>query len=172
MRWKTVRNNRGFTLIELILGTVMSTIVIFSIGIVLVDSQRGWNRMYNRVYGGLVTDGYAARKAFDAAVRKSSIKRARLGDDEVEVYYYDDPETSTRLDSYARFYVTDGELMVDYGELDADGNPQGTPSTVTLARNVEAVNFSVTGVCVQMTLSLDNGSESVTVTASPVRHNE
>lgn len=172
MRWKTVRNNRGLTLIELMAGTVMSTIVMFSIGVVLVDSQRSWDRMYNRVYDGLVTDGYTARKAFDAAVRKSSIKRARLGDDEVEVYYYDDPETSTRLDRYARFYVTDRKLMVDHGELDADGNPQGTPSTVTLARNVEAVNFSVTGVCVQMTLSLDNGSESVTVMASPVRHNE
>jgi len=174
MRWKTVRNNRGYTLIELMLGTVMSTILIFSMGIVLVDSQRGWSRMYNRVYGGLVTDGYVARKAFDAAVRKSSIKRARLGDDndEVEVYYYDDPETSTRLDRYARFYVTDGELLVDYGELDADGNPQGHPQTVTLTRNVKAADFSIAGACVQMALSLDNGSESVTVMASPVRHNE
>jgi len=150
----------------------MSEILVITIGVVLVDSQRGWKRMYNRVYGGLVTDGYVARKAFDAAVRKSSIKRARLGDDEVEVYYYNDPETSTALDRYARFYVTDGELMVDYGELDADGNPQGTTSTVTLARNVEAVDFSVADICVQMTLKLDNGHQSLTVVTSPVRHNE
>lgn len=164
---------RGFTLIEMAVTIAIATIVLLGIGVALVDSQRGWSRMYNRVHGDVATDGYAARRAFEAVVRKSSIKRERLGDDEVEVYYYNDPDTSTRLDRYARFYVTgQKELRVDYGELNPAGNPQGSPRTARLARNVKTVDFSVTGVSVQMTLSLDDGSEAVTVMSSAVRHNE
>ena len=162
----------GFTLTELTVVTVMAAIVILSMGVVLVDSQRGWSAMYNRVYGGVVDDAYVARKTFDAVVRKSSINRELLGDGMVEVYYYNDPDTSILLDRYARFYTVDEELLVDYGEVDAAGNPQEPTSTVTLAHNVVASNFSVVGTCVQMTLTLDDGSESLTVMSSPVRHNE
>ena len=172
MRWQTVTNKQGFTLIGLTVSILMATIVMLTMGAVLVDGQRGWNLMYNRVYGGVVTDGYVARKTFDAVVRKSSIKRELLSDGMVEVYYYNDPETSTKLDRYARFYAADEKLLVDYGVLDAGGNPQEATSTVTLAHNVEAASFVVSGACVQMTLSLDNGSESLTVMSSPVRHNE
>lgn len=163
----------GFTLIEIMITIAMATIVIFSTGVLLLDSQRGWSAMYNRVYGGVVGDAYVARKTFDAVVRRSSIKRELLGDNEVEVYYYADPDTSTRIDRYARFYVTgENEFLVDYGEVDAGGNPQEPTSTVTLAHNVVASNFSVAGTCVKMTLKLDDGSESFTVMSSPVRHNE
>jgi len=158
---------------ELMITIAMATIVISSTGVLLLESQRGWSAMYNRVYGGVVGDAYVARKAFDAIVRKSSIKRELLGDDMVEVYYYADPDTSTWLDRYARFYVTDeSEFLVDYGEVDSDGISQEPTSTITLAHNVVASNFSVVGTCVQMTLRLDDGSESFTVMSSPVRHNE
>jgi hypothetical protein len=172
MRQQTVRNKRGFTLTELTVVMAMAPVVILSIGIALVGSQRGWSQMYNRVYSGVVTDGYVAKKTFDAVVRKSSITREYLDNDEVEVYYYNDPAGSTRLDRYARFYKDDTELLVEYGGLDANGNPTGTLQTVTLARNVEFVGFSVTGACVQMVLSLDNGSESLMVMTSAMRHNE
>lgn len=166
------KNRIGFTLTELMMATVIAAIVILGMGTVLVDSHRGWSRTYNRVYGDVVTDGYVARKTFDAVVRKSSIKRELLGDGMVEVYYYNDPETSTRIDRYARFYTADEKLLVDYGELDTDGNPQGYPHTVTLARNVESASFSIAGNCVRMTLRLDNGSEALTVMSSAIRHNE
>ena len=173
MRLKKVTNKRAFTLIEIMITMVMAIIIIFSTGALLLDSQRGWSAMYNRVYGGVVGDAYVARKTFDAVVRKSSIKYERLGDNDVELYYYADPDTSTWLDGYAWFYVTgENEFLVDYGEVDADGNPQEPTSTVTLAHNVTAASFSMAGACVQMTLTLDNGSESLTVMSSPVRHNE
>ncbi len=173
MRLKKVTNKRAFTLIEIMVTMALATIVIFSTGVLLLDSQRGWSVMYNRVYGGVVDDAYVARKTFDAVVRKSSIKYEPLGDDEVELYYYADPDTSTLPDRYAWFYVTDGnEFLVDYGEVDAVGNPQEPTTTVTLAHNVTAAGFSVAGACVQMTLKLDDGSESLTVMSSPVRHNE
>ncbi len=172
MRQQTVKNKRGFSLTELTVVMAMAPVVILSIGIAMVDSQRGWSQMYNRVYSSVVTDGYVAKKTFDAVVRKSSIAREYLGNNEVGVYYYNDPASSTWLDRYARFYKDDTELLVDYRGLDANGNPTGTLQTVTLARNVEFVDFSVTGACVQMVLSLDNGSESLMVMTSAMRHNE
>lgn len=176
MRRVTGANRRGFTLTELTIVILMAAFVTLSIGVALVDSQRGWSRMYNRVNNGTVADGYVARKAFDAVVRKSSIKRELVSadKDELEVYYYEDPETSTRLDRYARFYLSEGEeeLLVDYGELDAGGNPQGSTYTVTLARSVQNVYFTVSGASVQMVLELDDGDEALTVISSAVRHNE
>jgi prepilin-type N-terminal cleavage/methylation domain-containing protein len=175
MRRVTGANRRGFTLTEITIAMTMVGVVILSVGTMLVDSQRGWSRMYNRVNNGVVSDGYVARRSFDAVVRKSSIKRELVGadKDELEVYYYEDPETSTGLDRYARFYVTDGEeFVVDYGELDAGGNPQGSTHTVTLASNVQSVYFAVSGASVQMTLELNDGDEALTVTTSAIRHHE
>ena len=170
MRLKKVTNKRAFTLIEMTIAMAMATIVVSGTGILLMESQRGWSEMYNRVYDG---DAYVARKTFDSVVRKSSIKRELLGSDWVEVYYYADPDTSTRLDRYARFYVTDeNELLVDYGDVDAGGISLGATTTVTLAHNVTAASFSAVGACVRMTLMLDNNSGSPMVVSSSVRHNE
>lgn len=172
MRQQTVKNRRGFSLTELGVVLVMAPIVMLSMGIVLGDNQRAWNQMFNRVNNGVATDGHVAGKAFDAVVRKSSMNRERFDVNEVEVYYYNDPASSTYLDRYAKFYKDDTELLVEYGQLDSSGNPSGTLQTITLADNVEAVDFSLNGTCVQMVLRLDNGSESLVVATSAIRHNE
>jgi prepilin-type N-terminal cleavage/methylation domain-containing protein len=172
MRQQTFKNKLGFTLTELAVVIAIASIVMLSMGTVLVDTQRGWNQMFNRVNNGVVNDGYAARKAFDAVVRKSSKIREELGDGEVVLYYYNDPASSTRLDRYARFYAADTELLVVYGKLDSEWNQYEQTSPITLADNVEAVSFYVNGACVQMVLRLDNGSESLIVLTSAIRHNE
>lgn len=172
MRCETVTHRRGFTITELIAAMTMAPIVILCMWVVVVDGHRGWNKVYDRVYGDVVTDGYVAKKTFDAVVRKSSIKREFLGDGEVEVYYYSDVENPISLDRYARFYIADERLLVDYGGLDEGGIPQDSSSTVTLARNVKAAQFTLAGTSVQMILSLDNGSQSLTVASTAVRHNE
>ena len=172
MRCKTVTHKRGFTITELTVAMTMAPIVTLCMWVVVVDGHRGWNKVYNRVYGDVVTDGYVAQKTFDAVVRKSSVKREFLGDGEVEVYYYSDVENPISLDRYARFYVADERLLVDYGELDEGGIPQDSSSTVTLARNVQAVQFTLAGTSVQMILSLDDGSQVLTVASTAVRHNE
>ena len=59
----------GFTLVELMITMVIMVIVISAIGVVLFDSQRGWNFMYNRLYSDVVADSYVARKKFDAVMR-------------------------------------------------------------------------------------------------------
>jgi prepilin-type N-terminal cleavage/methylation domain-containing protein len=161
---------QGFTLIELMVTVAMAVIVLLGVGIALVDSQRGWHKMYNRVYGDVTTDSYTVKKVFDNVVRKSSIKRYVLGFNNLTVFYYKDLN-STELDQYANFRKEGIKLLLDYGELDAEGNHLSPSSTMTLARNVVAVDFSVNGVCVQMILKLDDGGEAVTVTCSAIRHN-
>jgi len=162
----------AFTLTELVISAVASVIVISTVGIILADSHRGWNKMYMRVYGDVVTDAYVAKKAFNAVVRESSVKRIELGDDGefVKVYYYQDL-TSEELDRYAKFCTTGEKLLVDCG-VPAAGESSETLYTIVLAHNVKAANFSVNGASVQMILKLDNGKEALTVTCSAVRHNK
>lgn len=172
MKQQTLKSRSGVTLIELAVVMVIAPIVVLSMGILLVDSQRGWNQMYNRLTSGVVNDAYVANRAFEAVVRKSSINREQLGDGEIILYYYNDPMSSTWLDRYARFYTAGTKLLIDYGQLDSNWNPGGRIQTITLAHNVKAANFYVVGVCVQMVLSFDNGSESLIVATTAMRHNE
>jgi len=161
-------NLKGFTIVELMTTIVVAVIVILGIGFIVADSHRGWNKMYNRVYGDVVTDGYVARKTFDVVIRKASKENFLLDDngDWVEVYYYADSD-STVLDRYARFYEGDGSLNVEYGQL----NPRETLSVETICDNVSDCVFKGIGGSVQMCLRLDNGSEAITVTSSAVLHN-
>ena len=76
-----LRTNKAFTLVEMMIAMIISIIVILSIAMGMADGFRGWRLMQERVNGELVQDAYAARAAFDAAVRKSSMMRSyRSGD--------------------------------------------------------------------------------------------
>ncbi|MFC1737775.1 hypothetical protein ACFL1G_01850 [Planctomycetota bacterium] len=171
---KIKRMRRGVTLLELLVAAFMGVIIVFSSGIVLVSNQQGWQNTYNQVYGGGVTDGYVAKSAFDAVVRKSSIelRQPEVGSDGeyVTLYYYADIY-STQPDKYAMFYTTDnGELMISYGEL--DGVDELEPdSVVMLAGNVTYSYFSVEGSSVRMALNIDDGHhEMIELRCSAVRH--
>lgn len=172
MRRQTVTIRRGFTLTEVGAVLVLAPIVMLSMGLVLADSQKGWNQLYNRLNNGLEVNGYVARRAFDAIVRKSSINSENFDVNEVEVYYHNDPVNSTDLDRYARFYKAGTELRVEHGQLDSNGNPADAIHTVTICDDVEAVDFSKNGASIQMVLRLDDGSESYTVMTSAMRQTE
>ncbi len=161
-------SSRGFTLIELIIATAIMVIVMLAIGMVLVDGQRGWSIQYDRIYSDVVTDGYVARKKFDAVMRRASGETISLGDDGgwVEVCYYAD-DTSTLVDRYARFYTANGDLNVEYGQLD----PKETLSVETVCGNVSACVFEQVGLSAQMILTLDNGTQTNTIVMSAVTHN-
>jgi hypothetical protein len=165
---KRTTNPKGFMFVELIIATVVAAIVLLGIGAVVADSQRGWNKMYNRIYSDVVTDGLIARRTFDRIIRQSSRNNILLDDmgSWVEVRYYQDSD-STVLDRYARFYVAGSELKVEYGNLD----PGEVLSTQTVCSNVSSCGFRTAGTSVQMVLRLDNGSEAATVMASAVAHN-
>ena len=155
----------------LMLAIVLSSTVMFGMGVVVVDSQRGWHRMYDRIYSDVVTDSYVARKTFDRVIRKASGERFLLDVDDanwIEVYYYAD-SNSAAVDRYARFYHEgDGQLNIDYGELD----PRGSLSIQTVCGNVSSCVFKGAGRSAQMILTLDNGSQTATVISSSVMHNQ
>ena len=165
---KRLTASPGFTIIELLIATAIMVIVVLAIGIALVDGQRGWNYMYDRVYSDVITDGYVARRKFDAVTRTASRDRFLLDDagSWVEVYYYAD-DTSTVVDRYARFYTANGDLNVEYGQLD----PKATLSTETVCGNVSVCTFEQLGRSIQMILKLDNGTQTNTVISSAVANN-
>jgi type II secretory pathway component PulJ len=172
---KYLKNKSGITLVELMVTILISTIVIAGIGVAMVDSQRGFNQMYERAEGQVVTDAYVARAAFDAVCRKSSVRRCLplIGElaDFAEVYYYNDVN-SPSPDRYAHFRVSGGSLVVDYGLYVSSTKNKTLTGTQTLANNVTAVEFAVQGSSMVMTLSLKKGNQAMTVTCSSLRHND
>jgi prepilin-type N-terminal cleavage/methylation domain-containing protein len=165
---KHIRNS-GFTLIELIIATIISVIVISGIGILMVDSQKGWNKMYDRAYGDVVTSGYVVRSKFDSITRRADWEKYDIAEDGswLEVYYYEDAN-STVVDRYAKFsYDGSSELDIEYGQLD----PKQTLSTSNICGHVTSCVFKTQGRSVQMILTLDDGSQSATIASSSVMHN-
>jgi len=165
---KRLTASRGFTLIELIIATAIMVIVVLAIGTALVDGQRGWSIQYDRIYSDVVTDGYVARRKFDAVMRTASRDKFLLdpAGGWVEVYYYAN-DASTVVNRYARFYASGGNLNVEYGQLD----PKETLSIKTVCGNVSGCTFKQLGRSIQMILKLDNGTQTNTVISSAVTHN-
>ncbi len=165
---KRLAASRGFTLIELMIAIAIMVIVVLAIGVALVDGQRGWNYMYDRIYSDVVTDGYVARRKFDAVMRKASRDKFLLdpAGSWVEVYYYAS-DASTVVDRYARFYTSGGKLNVEYGQY----NPTSTDTIETVCENVSSCKFVQLGRSIQMILKLDNGKQKNTLITSAVTNN-
>ena len=177
MRKNKLRVQRGFTIIELTIAAAIGLIVMLGITAILVDSQRGWQRMYNAIYSDVVTDSYAAGKTFDAVVRRATKTRFLLDEagNWAEVYYYADANSAV-VDRYARFYYdsdpnTGGRLYIEYGTVTSDG-VKGASSTQTVCENVQSCTFEGAGRAAQMILILNDGSQRATVMSSAVMHNQ
>ena len=169
MNKKGFRIRKGFTLVELMITTVIMLIVGLAIGVVIVDGQAGYSKMYDRMNSDVVTDGYIARKKFDNVMRSASREHSLLAADNswIEVYYYAGP-ASTVVDRYARFYTADGDLNFEYGQID----PRSTLGVETVCENVSACTFEQSGTSIQMTLTLDNNTQTNTIVSSAVTHNQ
>ena len=160
---------RGFTLVELMITMVIMIIVGLAIGVVIVDGQTGWNTMYDRMNSDVVTDGYVARKKSDVVMRSASRGQSLVAGDGswIEVYSYASP-SSTVVDRYSRFYVSEGDLNLEYGQVD----PRSTLGVDTVCGNVTACTFKQVGTSTQMTLTLDNETQTNTIVSSAVTHNQ
>ena len=169
---KRISNRKGFTIVELMIATGLSSAVVVGVGMLLVDSQRGWNSMYSRTYSDVSTDSHVARRRFDSVVRNASNQGILLSADGswVEVYYYSDPNSAV-VDRYARFNNysdNSSQLIIEYGVV----QPRQTLNTETICGNVSSCVFKSAGNSVQMLLTLDNGSQSATIVTSAVPHNQ
>jgi len=169
MNTKGPGSRKGFTLVELMITTVIMLIVGLAIGVVIVDGQAGYSKMYGRMNSNVVTDGYIARKKFDSVMRSASREQSLLAADGswVEVYSYAS-FVSPVVDRYYRFYVSDGDLNLEYGQLD----PRATINVETICENVTACTFEQAGTSIRMILTLDNNTQTNTIVSSAVTHNQ
>jgi prepilin-type N-terminal cleavage/methylation domain-containing protein len=168
MNKKTYKVSRGFTLVEVMITIAVMSIIVSAIGIVIIDGQRCWQVLHSQINSDVATDGYVARKKFDAVIRKASGEKILIDSNGnwIEVYYYAS-DFSTAVDRYARFYETDGTLSMEYGKL----NPRITLGTETVCRNVSDCTFRQAGRSAQMMLTLDDGKQKNTIVTSAVTHN-
>lgn len=167
------RFSAGFTLVELMITAMIAVIVIFAIGTAIANGMRGWHIMYDRVNADVVANSFVARRTFDRIIRKASRQKLLVDaeGDWIEVYYFSSG-IATKLDRYARFYVSDNELKVEHGSWDPGSNIPKIPlRTEVVCSNVSSCVFKVDGRSAQMILALDDGSQAVTVVSSAVMHN-
>ena len=152
---------------------IISVIVVLAIGTAIADGVRGWHTMYNRVNADVVASSFVARRTFDRTIRKASRQKilADAAGGWIEVYYFSSG-VATKLDRYARFYVSGNELKVEHGSWDpGSAIPKIPLRTEVICSNVSSCVFKVDGRSAQMILTLDDGSQAITVVSSAVMHN-
>ncbi|MHC4835055.1 MAG: hypothetical protein ACYTCN_03740 [Planctomycetota bacterium] len=172
---KRIKYYFGFTIIELIMAIAASSIIVLTIGVVMLDTQRGWMDSYAKIHGGAAADAMMTKTAFDKVIRKASRSGYHFDeDDDITVYYYDNWLASTELDRYARFYRsedTPSELYIQHGKFDGD-EKEGVLAEVLLASNVVDLEFKPVSGGIEMQLALDDGRETTTVVSTALLHNE
>lgn len=168
------QKRRGLTLTELMITIVIVAIIVGAIGVLFVDTHRGWLDTYAKIHGGAASDAAMAQTAFDKIIRKSSRTKYEMsGLDEVTVYYYENWLTSAELDRYARFYRSDDKASEFYVEHGAwDGTDKSKLSAVKLSSNVTDLEFKPTSGGIEMKLALDDGRETTTLVTTSILHNE
>ncbi len=137
--------NKGFTVVEMAIASVASVVVVIGVGVLLVDSQNSFNRTYAQAYSDIVVDNRVVDLTFQSIVRKAD--RASFDIDPsgqwIEVSYYSS-DAAVSLDRYARFYVLNGSLMLEYGELD----PKSTLDVQTICSGVSGCQFISQGASI------------------------
>lgn len=158
----------GVTLVELLIAATTTIIVLAGVAALLADSHRGWNTVYNRAYGDVITDSYTATVRFNAIMRQATVEGLSIdpSGEWVEVQCYAD-ENSTIFDRYTRLSESNGDLNIEYGLLD----PRGVLSSETVCANVSACTFTQVGQSVHMTLTLDDGTQSNETVSCGYLHN-
>jgi hypothetical protein len=159
----------AITLIELMVAIAISTIIILAVAVALSDGQKAWGRMYSEINSDVAVQSITACKRFDAVVRAASSNNCTidLAGNWVEVDSYSS-SSATTVDRYTRFAWQNSQLTCEYGSL----GPKVTIGTQTLCANVTACKFVKIGSSVQMVLTLNDNTRSITVASSNVMNNQ
>ncbi len=150
----------GLTLVELIMTILISSVLVLTVGTLLIGGQRSWQNTYEQANSGMRQDSQAIMIAWGSVGRKSNrlgytvykessgsyVKSEPQTGDNEEVVYGDAVEfrywsasvpdaslldvTNTGTD-YAFFYMDDDELKVDYGTYPPGAVPGGSGSRNT-----------------------------------------
>jgi prepilin-type N-terminal cleavage/methylation domain-containing protein len=175
---KPIRRS-GLTLIELMVAAALAVICMLAVGLVFSDSQKAWNRTYTKANSAVMLDSHMASKAFEATVRKATCERYLLDPPDanneshwVEVYYFASDSSET-TDRYAKLYVEDGTFKIEHGVFNPENNPATTESyTTEICSNVTNFNFSGSGRCIRLEMTLSEGNDSVTFISSAIPQNQ
>jgi competence protein ComGC len=166
-RRRVQRNHLGFTLVEMVVSLLATSVLILATGMFLADNQRAFNDTYDHAYSPVTGDDITARIVFQKTIRQASSVggTASVASDGswLEVQYYSQPESAS-LDRSARFYLSGQDLLLENRDL-------GTGQSVavqTVCRTVDSVAFGLTGNSAQMFLELDDGSSLRTLNTSAV----
>lgn len=161
---------RGITLVETMVAAAVSTIALLAMSGLMADTQKGFNKTYDRVNCDVANDALVIRKIFSKTIRPAvtddSLSFVSFDGTEIEVQYYSDNEVSMP-DRYAKFYLADGELILEHGVVD----PAETLTAQAVCENVSDVKFNINGNAAQMFLTLDDGENSEIIKAAAVMHN-
>ena len=190
----------GITLIELMITVLAAVVLLIGITGILAAGHKNYQTMLRRTSQGVVPDAYAARRAFDIIVRKSTIKRLdpstiySTPSNELYVYYYSNPDfifEGSIPDKYAHFYKSGTQFILDTGAVDQENfgevgeeEPPIFPqeSTLILADNLindNSVIFTESNHAIQMVLILDSetgssdplGTLKMTLISTAIQHN-
>ena len=135
-------------MVEMLMAMVVSSILVLSLGTLMVAGQRSWDQAYAAANHKMTSDAEVLMNVFGSVGRKSnrssyvvytrnkkkfiesepeSSDTEVVYGDAVEFRYWDGGFEAGLLDpeavetDYAFFYIEDSELVVDYGRVRADG---------------------------------------------------
>jgi hypothetical protein len=170
MKYRIRKFRSGVTLVELTMVSVISVIVILAVTTLMADSQKGFNSVYNKTNSNLANDDFVVRKIFSSVIRPcsndSNATSVAVDGSWVQMQYYSGTSTDS-LDRYAKFYLQDGELLLEKGVI----TPASTLSLQTVCQSVSSVVFKKNGNSVFMFLELNDGTNSREINTSAILHN-
>jgi len=168
MRSKVSKNCKGLTLVELIAAAAILSIIMLTLGVVLVDSNKGFQHMYSKVHAGVITDGIVAQKIFDSIARKSISSSTQVDEDGtwIRMTYFQNDQSQIP-DRYALFYLDDSDLRLDTIDIESEE----VLSTQTVCSDVASCSFIFNGNTAQMSLELDDGQDNKIITSAAFMHN-
>jgi len=170
----TKRKKAGVTLVELMVTMLIVSLMMIVIGVVMLDSHRGWLDAYRKVHGQAAADAATAQVAFEKVVRKASrSKYVMNAPGDLTVYYFQDWLYSEYPDRYARFYISPGgnNFYMDQGTRDENGSEE-KQTTIQLCSTLTDAEFRPTDGGIEMKLVLNDGRETTTALTTAILHNE
>jgi hypothetical protein len=180
---------QGVTLVELVMAAAISMIPVFAVATLLIGGQRSWQKSYDLSNRQIEIDGQAAAAIFGRVGRKSarancaiyvirSSESELIVGEEVEFRYWGTGGSSMQPTKYARFYLYEGKLNIDYGPYPY-GARRRAARTVVIADNVTDVEFSRTtfneigqgSVRMKLTLTDPDDDKTITIMAATLMRN-
>ena len=145
-------------LVELVIVSVMSAILVLAVSALMVDSHKGYNTISSTVNSDMALSDLAARKIFSSMMRQCSKNADATSIDPtrkwIRTQYYSSPEAES-LDRYARLYLQGNELILEKGVI----SPASVLSSQTVCQHVSSVVFKKNGRSVFMFLELNDGTD-------------